>query len=1132
MVVDASTGSGVAGATVALASDPSITATTADDGSFALAKVPADELRLEVAAEGFDAVIAPVKSGRAKLELVIYVRASVEAPPPTRVVSGFVKDAITGEPLPGATLRVQGTELAATADNNGLFSIPGVAMGDVVLEVAAGDHEAGTTTVAAGTTAVSLGLQPTTPPPAAPEQGAEAAPAARTITGRVVELGTGQPVIGATVAIVGSELGAITDAAGRFSIANVPPGPAPLSIESFGYDSQNVIVQADQVAAEVTLSVATTETIVIEGRAPVIVKQNLANGASTVQAQDLTRVSASTLEDAMQAKVSGANLQANSGAPGGGAQLRLRGISTINGQSSPLYVIDGVIVSNVAVSSGANAVTQAAAGGNASSQDNPVNRIADLNPNDIENIEVLKGASAAALYGSKAANGVVIITTKRGRAGEAPRVNVTQRFGVSQLSNKLGSRTWSADEIMDFYGESALGYFDGTSYDHEAELTQTALATETIASASGGTDSGAYFGSVLVRDEPGIVKGTYYEKQSGRVGASFEVGDRLRIGLTSNLIHTTSDRGLTNNDNTGTSNYVVLSSTPSFFRLGPDAAGVFPRNPFVGSQSNPLQTVELFKNKEDVWRLIGSATGNLSLWKDAEHSVDLTSTFGADRFQQRNSLFSPNELFFENADSLPGTSIEASTANLNANVLASAIWAFTPSSGALRSALSLGFTFEYQDLQSVYVTGQNLNAGRPNIDSAAVRNENENRLRTKERGLFVQEEVSVLDDKLSFLVGLLAEQSSLNGDPDKLFLFPKVATTYQLPVLADTFETFRVRAAYGQTGNRPVYGQKFTPQDATGIIDGSPGVVVGGVAGDPNIEPERQSEVELGLDLAMTDDRMVVELTGYQRDISNLLLQRTLAPSTGFTTQFFNGGELRNRGVEAAVQATPVASSALSWTTRATVTLNRSEVTQLDVPSFDIAAAGFGTGLGAYRIEEGESVTQIVGTIGTDEMTGAPIVAKLGDGEPDFRVSFSNKFAFGDFGLTGLLDWQQGSKVVNLTRLLYDFGAVSPDFVGEGEARLDAFSNSDIRPYIEDGTFLKLREVSLFYTVPKQTLKTLGFVNNLVVSLSGRNLVTVTGYSGLDPEVSNFGNQPIGRNYDVAPYPPSRSYWLSVDAGF
>jgi hypothetical protein len=155
----------------------------------------------------------------------------------------------------------------------------------------------------------------------------------------------------------------------------------------------------------------------------------------------------------------------------------------------------------------------------------------------------------------------------------------------------------------------------------------------------------------------------------------------------------------------------------------------------------------------------------------------------------------------------------------------------------------------------------------------------------------------------------------------------------------------------------------------------------------------------------------------------------------------------------------------------------------------------------------------------------------VGNGEPDFRVGWSNKVNFKDFELTTLLDWQHGSDIVNLTRLLYDFGQVSPDYVGAGEARLDAFSNGDMRPYIEDASFVKLREVSVAFNAPKKFAKDSLSVDWLRVSLSGRNLMTWTGYSGLDPEVSNFGNQPIGRNYDVAPYPPSRSIWLSVEAG-
>jgi TonB-linked SusC/RagA family outer membrane protein len=1135
IVVDNEGGAGIVGASVQVKDTAAVTTQTVAGGSFTLTKVPAGDTTLQVAAEGFLPLDVPVKAGRGNTVVAVYLsKVKVEAAP-TRVITGLVRDATTGGPLAGATVKVQGTELGAIADADGLFVLPGVAAADVVLEVSAADHSAAVLTLRACVSAAMVQLLSRV---AAPPTDTPAPVAGRTIRGRVTDTAN-DSVAGATVQVVGTELLAITDENGEFQLDGVGEGDVLLEVQSGGYGTQRISAPAGVASVSPVLKFEAGEEIYITGRAPVIVKNNLANGASVVNDQDLNRVSAATLDTALTGKISGANMQQNSGAPGGGTQLRLRGISTINGQSSPLYVIDGVIVANVSVSGGSNAISGASAGGNPSSQDNPVNRIADLNPNDIENVEVLKGASAAALYGSKAANGVVIITTKRGRTNAGNKVQITQRFGFAQQSNKLGSREFgSLEEVMGQYPNNprtgapspqTVAYMaaNGRTFDHEDEITESKLATETIVSASGGTDAGNYYGSILVRDEPGIVKGTYYQKQSGRVSVGYDFGKRLKVQATANLIHTKSDRGLSNNDNTGTSYYVVLASTPNFvsFRRNPD--GTYPVNPVVESGSNLLQTVELLDNEEDVWRLVGSTTAGLKVWSNATNNVSLNATFGVDRFQQKNLIYSPAELHFEPVlDGLAGTVVDGSTTNLNANVGAGALWTFAPTSGAFRSALSGGFTYEYQDQDSVFAIAQNLNPGASSVDSATSLSVTQARQRSKDQGFYLQEEVAVLDDSLSLLAGALAERSSLNGDTDKFFLFPKVAATYAVPVPKETFETLRVRAAYGEAGNRPLYAQKFTALNATGIIDGNGTLTTGNNIGDADIEPERQREFEIGLDGALADQKVVLELTGYQRNISNLLLQRTLPDTSGFVTEFLNGGKMRNLGVEAALQVAPL-SGPFEWVSRATFTLNRSKVTELPegIGPFDVAAAGFGSGLGVFRIEEGKSATQIVAPAGE-----AGIVA-VGDGEPDFRVGWANNFTWKQFGLTSLIDWQQGSDVVNLTRLLYDFGGVADDPEGTAE-RLAAFGADDMRPYIEDASFVKVREVSVFYDLPENVAKQLGPLSTLRVTVSGRNLLTFTGYSGLDPEVSNFGNQPIGRNYDVAPYPPSRSFWFSVDAGF
>ncbi len=1133
-------GVGVAGATVQVKDVPAVTALTAADGTVTVAKVPVTAIVLEVRAEGFAPVDVQLKAGRtAVVFAATLVKQLPPPPPPTRTITGLVRDSVSGKVLANATVKVQGTELAVQSDADGYFSITGVAVADVVIEVSATDFGTSAVTVptADGTAKVSL----TSTAPATAE-----APTSRALRGKLTD-DSGEPVIGAVVKVVGTEQAVFTDENGAFQLDNLPLAEVILEAEAENYQTNRII--ALPTVAEVTaiLKASTTgEVVFIEGRAPAILKTNSAGSASVVKSQELTRVSAQTMESAMVGKVAGANFQSNSGAPGGGQQARFRGISTINGQVSPLYIVDGVIISNVSVSSGINAITAAAAGGNSSTQDNPTNRVADLNPNDIESVEVLKGASAAALYGSKAANGVIIITTKRGKPGK-PKVNLTQRFGFAQVSNTLGSREFTSAAEAATLGPRAAELYTGKNYDHEAELIQTEIARETIASVSGGAEGSNYFASLLVRDEPGIIIGTYYNKQSGNLSIGYDLGKRARVNLHANVVHSTSDRGLTNNDNTGTSLYVALAATPSFVTLRPNSEGAYPNNPLANS--NPLQTVNRFKNKEEIWRVIGGADGSVKIFDNKENSVAAQAVVGFDSFQQINDIFSPPDLQFERVrNTLPGRSIVGSTNNLNANVAVSASWRFTPESGAFRSVLQGGLTYDYVDRDGTIVIVRNLAAGQEPLDSGSSVTAQETLFRTKDQGVYVQEEVALLDDKLVLLGGVTAERSGLNGDPDKLYFYPKFAANYSLTdLVGKQFESMVVRGAYGQTGNRPNFGNKYTPLNI-GAIDGTPTLLVGGLSGDPGIEPERQEEFELGTDVVLKDQLAVVELSVYRRNISNMLLNKTVATSTGFGQKFINGGEFHNQGVEASVQVKPIDGD-LQWISRATLTLNRTEVDSLpDGQAFNDSRTGFGAGLGVVRVEEGKSLTQLVSDVDGDSKLDV-----VGNTEPDFRIGFSNSFTYKSFGLSTLLDWQQGSEIVNLSRFLYDGALLSPDFceprcagpgdpvdemgniipnIGKGEKRLYTFGKGDVRPYIESATFLKLREVSVYWNVPQDLIETIGTLSSLQLSISGRNLLTFTNYSGLDPEVSNFGNQALGRNYDVAPFPPSRTFWFSAEASF
>jgi TonB-linked SusC/RagA family outer membrane protein len=992
-----------------------------------------------------------------------------------------------------------------------------------------------------GTTEQAPAAAPAPAPEAPPAAPAPAAPTLRTIRGRAVDKVSNEGVPLVRVIIKGTTQGTETDLEGRFTL-QVPPGPVALDISSQDYKQRDVLVGANQTSVTVALEPSFVEELVVVGRASEVARKNLANSVATVNAENLARAPASTVDQAVQGKVAGANIQSNSGAPGGGMQMRLRGVSTINGESAPLYVIDGVLVSDVAIASGIFAVTASTGGSNPNpTQDNQVNRIADINPNDIESIEILKGASAAAIYGSKASNGVVIINTKRGRAGTEPRVDITQRVGLYTLANKIGARRFtSEEEAVAAFGEPAREYFQqGRFFDHEAELaSRRDLSAETVASVSGAVNDTRYFGSALIKDDNGIIGNTGYEKQSFRLNVGQKFGDRVDVNVSGNLVHSLSDRGLSNNDNAGVTYHMVLPFTPSFLNLQPDENGNYPQNPFIGSLANPLQTAALVRNDENVWRFIASGDATVNVYKGASSEFKVLANFGVDRFQQQNSVLFPPELHFEpEDDKLAGTSLAGTAEARNLNAGINVVYNLRPAGTGIIANTSAGFSFEERALDTLYVVSRNLTAGQPNVDSGTQVNIRQERSLIRDRGYYVQEEMILLDERLTLVGAVRGEQGSNNADPNKLFLYPKLATAYRIPSFAAAVDEFKVRLAYGETGNQPRYGDKFRPLLANVNIGGNSGIIGSGVTGSPDLHPERQREVEAGLDAIFMGGNIVTELTLYQRNISDLLLRRALAPSTGFQTEIFNGGTMRNRGVEVMVQLSPFSGGEFEWTSNTTFTVNRSKVTELPVPAF--LAGGFGTGLGAFRIEEGASATQIVGNAGLKEDGTCCEVRKIGDTEPDFRMGFSNTFRYGGWSLSFLLDWQKGSDVINLTRFIYDLGQNSPDFaagktedrLGAGEQRLkDQATNAGV--YVEDASFLKMREISLSYQFPDTWVTRVPKLKSARLSFSARNVFTVSGYSGLDPEVSNFGNQAIARNIDVAPFPPSRSFWTSLDVGF
>ena len=982
----------------------------------------------------------------------------------------------------------------------------------------------------------------------------------RRITGRVTAVGSGEALGNTAVNVVGTTIGTYTAEDGTFQLL-VPEADVSLLARRVGFKRSTARVPAGQTEVSISLErdVLQLEAQVITGTATTVARLNAPNAVSQVTAEQLTKAPSPTIENALQGKVSGVTITTNSGAPGGGAQIRMRGVTSILGSSDPLYVIDGVTMSNDVIQPGTNAVLAASGGSNASSQDNGVNRIADLNPADIENIEILKGASASAIYGSKASNGVVVITTKRGRSGR-PVFSVRQSLGTVQDSHKLDSRRFTLAEAYD-YNDNTAGLDSATvlaNYnacggycDHEKELYgRTPLSYESSASLAGGTPATNYFASGLVKHDGSIQNNAGYDKQSVRLNLTQLLGQKLKLDLRTNLIHSLTQRSLSNNDNVNVTPYFVLPTTPSFYDLRPKN-GVYPDNPF--SSSNPIQTLDFVKTPEEIYRFIGSVDASYSLLTSDLQSLQLQLTAGADHFSQSDNIISPRTLIFEPADKLPGTATFQNGNNTNGNWGLNLTHNFSPFGATAKFTTSAGLQREVKNLANANIVTRDILLGQENVATGASIEVFDNRLRSRELAYYVQEDLLALDEHLLLTGAVRGQRSTLNGDVNKFYTFPKVAGSFRLPSdLIPGISEFKIRTAYGQSGNPPLVTSKFTPL-FTGNYDGNSGVQAGSRRGNPNIKPERQAEIEGGVDIAALNSKLALSVSGYQKTITEMLLRPSLAPSTGFTSEDINAGKLRNRGIDVELTAIPVDLGSFSWNTRATFSRNRAVVLSLPdivgrVACLNAAgsaleadplkcprgftAGAFGFFYGQGRIEEGASPTQIVGSDTIPGGGGATYQRKFGDTEPDYTLGFSNEFNFGSFRLYGLVDWRKGSKVVNLTQSVYDDQGLWKDTAAT-RVRED-LGGLGISPYIQDAGFVKLREITVSYEIPASYVGTLfrGTAKTARVEFSGRNLVTWTKYEGLDPEVSNFGNQNIVRNQDLAPFPPNRSFFFTISADF
>jgi TonB-dependent SusC/RagA subfamily outer membrane receptor len=836
--------------------------------------------------------------------------------------------------------------------------------------------------------------------------------------------------------------------------------------------------------------------------------------------------------------------------------VRLRGTSSFISGSDPLYIVDGVIVDN-------SSSTLRDLG----SRGNVQNRLADINPADIERVEIIRGAAAAALYGSRANNGVVQIFTKRGSVGRS-RISLLGRVAQSELPRKLRVN----DYPNDIQGNPV------TRVDMQDMIFQDATAFETNLSVDGGNETTRYYANGTWSEEDGIERGEASTRRGARVNITQQIRPRLTLDLGANFVNTHNDF-LVNGEGTGVLTAFLFN--PTTYDPRP-VSGVYPFGPVLNP--NPLLAIDRFEHPQDINRFIGSIQAR---WNPVD-PLSMSYTFGYDGYTLEQSEFFPRGSFPP-----PGTAQTGLASNgvnnsriLNQDLVANYVAGWND----LQFTTSGGVNYTHQRIRNTLATSTNLIPVVEVVSGGATPSAAQSIVELKTFGFYAQEQIG-WRDRL-FLTGAIRWDASSTFGPDERWqVFPKGSLSYVLSedpwfrglVPASAISSLRLRTALGYAGNQPSTLNAYSRFDdyVTATFDNKPGVVNSVTLGNASLKPERQREWEIGADVGMLNDRVALEATYYDKLVSDLLFFRPVATSTGYSRQFSAIGSMSNKGWELLARTINVDQPNFRWDMTAVYTRNRNKVEHLDIPSFQ-SATGYpnrirqgdpvGIFYGVYAVRNCQTGAYLLDSLGRlrpstslpgglatsteAEMAARRAIAGgtcadsanrvLGDPNPDWIGSLLNEFLVGKgLRLRVLLDGTFGNDVMNLSRRIRDLGAALNSAENEAEflpygdpsklppgyfaRRLGIFSE-----YVEDGSFVKLREVSATYTFAQPFVRRY-FPDGIELTLAGRNLYTWTDYSGYDPEGNLFAQNAPGltttsadRGFDFAMVPIPRTWSASV----
>ncbi|MBK8289952.1 MAG: TonB-dependent receptor [Flammeovirgaceae bacterium] len=945
---------------------------------------------------------------------------------------------------------------------------------------------------------------------------------------------------GVTVVVKGTSKGTVTDLNGNYKIQVVGQENV-LLFSSIGFISQEVTINNKE-QINIVLEVDTKELaeVVVTGYRTGD-KRLLTEAVGVVKTDAIKDFPIATIDGALQGQTTGVQVIQNSGTPGGGMSVRIRGTTSISGSGQPLYVIDGIPVTT-------GDYAQVGYEGQG------INSLSDLNPNEIESFSILKDAAAAAIYGARGSNGVVLITTKRGKSG-ASVISFNTYYGVQQTWKQLdmlNTHQWMAyrNDLTNstIFTEADMAK-DTTNTNWQDAIFRTAPISSYDLSVNGGDEKTKFFASGSYFRQKGIVIGSDYQRANARINVDHKVNSKLNLGTSIGLTYSKTDRiegdqslhGPLPNGISTPNIYPVYNSDGSYNQDGP--------------YSNAVSIANEATNENFTYRTLGNVFAEYQIIP----GLSIASKWAVDFYNLREHAFEYNTV---QGAKYNGLGFETYTNVLN--LVSNNILKYEKVFNDNNFDFLIGYSFEKKQTRNIYIRGQDYaSADLEYLNSAST---------------FVDPSAGALDQGIrsffgkanynyanKYLIGFSArmDASTNFGSNNKNGFFPSASAAWRLSE-EDFIKNnmpgitqLKLRASYGLLGNDNIPPFQYAALYGTGTYNSSPAIYPNNMP-NPNLKWETTAQADIGVDISL-HDRFTIGVDLYNKLTKDLLLSRPLPPTTGFSSIVENIGEMENKGIEVSL-GVQQNFGPVEWTSNLNVSVNRNKVLKLynDQPIDDLGRGSnrvmVGQPIGIFYSYESLGVNPSTGdivyldknfdkSITTDDRT------IIGNPQPKFVGGFTNGFSYKSFDLNVFFQFSYGNDVFNGSRLYLESlqggdnqtTAVLRRWMQPGDitdiprATNDAVKAGENKRvssrFIEDGSYLRLKNIALGYNVSKELISKL-HLNSLRFYVSAQNLLTFTNYSGLDPEVNYSGNSTQVVGTDFFTFPQARTITLGANLKF